>query len=186
VIQKKWLIGLCTAALLLLNMVFVVAAQDDARDGSIRGTVYLDLNGNGQCVNEGEPIHVGVPIEFVSNDGQWSHYLATGEDGTYGLVGAGYGTWQVSARPNANDFVVTSEPTLSVFIGSDQKLALNIDFCIQAIDGTSGNVVASSATANAILPQAGGSFTGGVLYIVATLVGLLFIGGGAWISLRRA
>ena len=180
--KKKWLIGFIVALVLSMSITVLASAQDDARDGSIRGTVYLDENGNGKCVDEGEPIHPGVPIEFVSDDGKWSTYLQTGDDGTYGLVSAGYGTWQVSARPNANDFVVTSEPTIAVFVGSEEKLALNINFCIQATDGV---ITTRNATSNAVLPQAGGGFNNN-FYILAAIIGLAFLSAGAYVGFLKA
>jgi hypothetical protein len=148
-------------------------------NGSIRGTVYLDANGDGKCVGTGEAIHPGVPIEFVSDDGKWSTYLQTGDDGTYGLVAAAYGTWTVSARPNPNDFVVTSKPTLSVFIGSEQPLALNVDFCIQTKGGPIQN-----RPVGTLLPSSGAAAQNGG-FVAAGLAGLLFMGAGAMVVLRR-
>ncbi|MCA9979933.1 MAG: hypothetical protein KDD89_03855, partial [Anaerolineales bacterium] len=99
------------ALVLLLATTAVVSAQEK-NIGSIRGTVYLDRNADGVCgADQGDPIQAGVPIEFVSNDGGFTTYLQSGDNGTYGLVAAGLGTWQVSARPNANDFIVTSTAT---------------------------------------------------------------------------
>ena len=145
-------------------------------DGSIRGTVYLDTNGDGKCVGTGEPTHPGVPIEFVSDDGQWSTYLQTGDNGTYGLVAAAYGTWKVSARPNPNDFVVTSQATRHVFIGSEQPLALNIDFCIQ----TKGGPIQNKPV---LLPTSGAAAHNGGFW-AAGLLGVVLMGAGTAV-LRR-
>lgn len=176
-----------TAALLLIVMAVGLAQAQQVYDGSIRGTVYLDRNGDGKCVDTGEPTHPGVPIEFVSNDGQWSTFLATGDDGTYGLVAAAYGTWTVSARPNANDFVVTSTATKSVFIGEDERVALNVDFCIQEIDGpittTSGTNIATFT--NVIFLPASGAAANNTPYYIAFALGFLLFAAGAVFHLKR-
>ena len=177
--SKRLIVGLLMGVLAAVAAVGSVAAQV-VYDGSIRGTVYLDANGDGQCVGTGEATHPGVPIEFVSDDGKWSTYLQTGDNGTYGLVAAAYGTWTVSARPNPNDFVVTSKPTLSVFIGSEQPLALNVNFCIQ----TKGGPIQNQPTTT-YLPTSGTAAQNGGL-VVAGLLGLLLIGGGAAVAKRRS
>jgi hypothetical protein len=99
--------------------------------GSIRGTVYEDLNADGRCVGTGEPALAGVTIQFVSNDGNATVYLYSGDNGTYGLVAAGLGTWTVTAQPPAGH-VVTSKNPLQVFLGpeEDQQLVLGVDFCV--------------------------------------------------------
>lgn len=158
----------------------VISAQSQTSNGSIRGTVYIDSNGNGQCPDEGEPTHPGVPIEFISDDGEWSTYLQTGENGTYGLVAAGYGTWSVSARPNANDFVVTSEPTLNVFIGSEEPLALNINFCIRETNASAVTIISTST----ILPAAGEA-ANNTPFTVGLLSGLALIGLGGVLFTKK-
>lgn len=183
--MKKIVIAII-ASLILTLMVSAAVAQEEF-NGSIRGTVYLDKNGDGQCVNTGEPTHPGVPIEFVSNDGKWSTYLATGDNGTYGLVAAAYGTWTVSARPNANDFVVTSKATRSVFIGSDEPVALNIDFCIQDIDGpvtTSAGTNIATFT-NVVYLPASGAEANNLPYYIAFVAGFLLMAGGAALYLKQ-
>lgn len=180
--NKKVLIGFILALVTVMSTAALISAQ--TYNGSIRGTVYMDTNGNGVCgPDEGEVTHPGVPIEFVSDDGEYTTYLATGDDGTYGLVAAAYGTWKVSARPNANDFVVTSEPTLNVFVGSEEPVALNINFCIQATDAET-TADANATTTNAVLPQAGGQFDS-TLYIIAAVLGAALFAAGAFYSLRR-
>lgn len=107
-----------------------VQQSSDLR-GSIRGTVYEDLNADGRCVGTGEPALAGVTIQFVSNDGNATVYLYSGNNGTYGLVAAGLGTWTVTAQPPAGH-VVTSKNPLQVFLGveEDKQLVLGADFCI--------------------------------------------------------
>lgn len=177
--NKQLRMAMILGALFALLGVGAALAQT-APNGSIRGTVYLDKNGDGKCVGTGDPIQAGVPIEFVSDDGKWSTYLQSGANGTYGLVAAAYGTWTVSARPNANDFVVISKPTLSVFIGSEQPLALNIDFCVQ----TKGGPVTGGSTTTTLLPTSG-TAANNIGFLAAGLSGLLLVGLGAVVVRRR-
>lgn len=170
VVGLLWL-GLSTAV--------VQAQSQDNNIGSIRGTVYIDSNRDGQCgPTFGDPTHPGVPIEFVSNDGNFTTFLQSGDNGTYGLVAAGLGTWQVSARPNANDFVVTGTATRSVFIGAEEPLALGVDFCIVP---TSGGTIPGGGLGVIApithLPTAGAP-DNLAWFNVALLVGTLFMGAG--------
>lgn len=144
----------------------VEEGSEDVR-GSIRGNVRLDANGDGVCI--GEAAQPGIPIEFVSNDGETSVFLQSGADGSYGLVAAGLGTWQVTARPGA-EFVVTSQNPRSAFIGEDQRLALGIDFCV-AKAGTVAPVT--------VLPAAGASPGAGLLVLALVLAGTLLLAAGA-------
>lgn len=185
--MRKFIVALMAGLVVAAAGVSLAMAQ--SYNGSIRGTVYLDANGDGLCVDTGEETHPGVPIEFVSNDGEWSTYLATGDDGTYGLVAAAYGTWTVSARPNANDFVVTSATTQSVFIGEEEPVALNIDFCIQEIDGpiTAGTEIATfTATTATFLPSSGAAADNAPYYVALAGGLLLVIAGGVLQVKQRA
>jgi hypothetical protein len=145
--------------------------QSDEVRGSIRGTVYEDRNGDGKCVNTGEPILAGIPINFVSNDGQWTTRLYSGENGTYGLVAAGLGTWNVTADPPA-PWVVTSRKTVQAFLGENQRLVLGVDFCLS-----------KTGTRPPVLPAAGAAVS--PLFATAALVGLGLMGLGAGIEIRR-
>ncbi len=142
-----------------------------AADGSIRGTLYEDTNADGKC-GAGDPLLTGIPIQFVSNDGQTTLYLQSGADGTYGLVAAGYGTWQVTADPPA-PWVVTSEKTIRAFVGSEQRVALNVNFCLSTIEKVQTNVV---------LPRAG-SADNPVWFVLAAVAGLALLGAGS--AVRR-
>jgi hypothetical protein len=144
--------------------------QSDVR-GSIRGTVYEDKNGDGKCVNTGEPILAGIPINFVSNDGQTSVRLFSGDNGTYGLVAAGLGTWRVTADPPA-PWVVTSRKTVEAFLGENQRLVLGVDFCLSKTGGRP-----------TVLPAAGAAVAPILLW--AALVGVGLIGVGAGMEARR-
>lgn len=166
--MKRLAIALAGVLLTSLALATAAAAQGETR-GSIRGTIREDKNGDGFCA--GEPAKPGIPIEFVSNDGETVVFLQSGDDGTYGLVAAGLGTWKVSARP-PSDYIVTSTPTREAFLGENQRLVLGIDFCVRK--ASAGYVV---------LPDAGGT--------ASALVGWLFVGGlltvaaGAGITWRR-
>jgi hypothetical protein len=145
----------------------------EARDGSIRGTVRLDRNGDGRCADE--PVLADIPIRFVSDNGATTLFLRSGENGTYGLVAAGYGTWQVSADPPA-PYVVTSQKTINAFLGANQKLALGVDFCVADI----ANV---RAQAPVILPQSGAPVAPPLA--AAALTGLTLLLSGLTFEWRR-
>ena len=115
---------------------------------------------------------VGIPIEFVSNDGKTTVFLQSGDDGTYGLVAAGLGTWTVSAKPSA-EWVVTSKNPLEVFLGSDQLLVLGVDFCVASI----------STPITVVLPESGAAVA--PLIAAAMVIGAGFVTVGAGLELRR-
>jgi hypothetical protein len=144
--------------------------QDEVR-GSIRGTLYEDKNGDGKCVNTGEPILAGIPINFVSDNGTTTVRLFSGDNGTYGLVAAGLGTWRVTADPPA-PWVVTSAKTVQAFLGENQRLVLGVDFCLS-----------KAGVRPTVIPAAGAAVA--PIFVVAALVGLAFIGLGAGIEIRR-
>jgi hypothetical protein len=150
----------------------VVGQTEQTRDGSIRGTVRLDRNGDGRCADE--PILPDIPIRFVSEDGNWTLYLRSGDDGTYGLVAAGYGAWRVTADPPA-PYVVTSQKTINARLGDNQNLVLGVDFCI-------ANIRNVRAQAPVVLPQSGGVAPG---LVTAVFAGVAFILSGLILEWRR-
>lgn len=150
-------------------------ADDDVTRGSIRGTVYDDKNADGSCAND--PILAGVPIKFVSNDQQWTGYLQSGENGTYGLVAAGLGTWTVTAEPGAG-MIVTSKNPLQVFIGEANRLALGVDFCVAKGTKTTG-------TGTVILPTAGAAVAPSFIISGLSGLGLIVLGFGMEVRRRR-
>jgi hypothetical protein len=151
----------------------LIAGQtDEPQHGSIRGTIRLDQNGDGRCANE--PILADIPIRFVSDDGNWSVYLRSGDNGTYGLVAAGYGTWKVTADPPA-PYVVTSQKTINAFLGDNQKLVLGVDFCVADIRNV-------RAQAPVVLPQSGGVAPG---LLTAVFVGAAFVFSGMALEWHR-
>lgn len=173
--SKKMSIGLILALLLTL-MATAVQAQSG---GSIRGNVREDTNGDGKCT-DGAAI-VGMTIEFKSSHAEMvTVYLQSGDDGSYGLVAAGLGSWEVTAKPNS-DYRITSAKTVPVFIDENQSLALGIDFCAQKTSGT-------TTTGTTVLPQSGGvvptQSPAQALTLAALLGGMLFVT-GAGLEYRR-
>lgn len=166
---RKWLLSLVLVGLVAVILAPAVAAQTR----SIRGTVREDKDGDGKCANG--PIVVGVPIEFISNDGKWTHVLYTGSDGTYGLVEVGLGTWTVTAKPSA-EWVVTSAKSLKPFVSEPQPVVLNNDFCIRK-----ATAVTSGGTT--VLPQSGSFMPTGLA--VSLFTGVMFVVTGLVVEGRR-
>jgi hypothetical protein len=159
--------------------------------GSIRGTVYNDVNADGACADE--PVLAGVPIKFVSQRGDTSVYLQSGANGTYGLVAAGLGTWTVTAEPGAG-MIVTSQNPLQVFIGEDNTLALNVNFCVAAgapapaVTPLPGVVYAPSygpGPKTVILPTAGANIAPTLIATGVTGLGLILFGFSIEMRRRR-
>ena len=134
----------------------------DEEGRSIRGTIYIDVNGDGKCINTGvaneEPIE-GVQIEFVSSDENTVINHTTGSGGHYELASAGESYWRVTAKPSTN-WVVTSENPLYAPIYSDTPLAKDINFCVQKVTAVApltapSILTTSSNTDNTLLPNSG-------------------------------
>lgn len=135
--------------------------------GSIQGMVYVDVTGDGRCINtgvEGEGPIEGIPVEFVSSDEQTIITLTSGPDGQFGLFAAGASYWGVSARPGA-DWVVTTEPTIYVPIYADSLSATDVNFCVQ-----------QASVARVVLPASGAQQP--LAWGWLALAGLLFVGLG--------
>jgi hypothetical protein len=171
---SKKIVLLVVIALILTLVAGAVSAQE--QQGSIRGTVYQDLNGDGKCVNTGEPILVGTPIKFVSNDGKTTLYLQSGENGTYGLVAAGFGTWTVTADPN-NEWAVTSMNPIEVFLGSEQLLVLGVDFCVAKV---------GTVPPQTVLPESGAAIAPLLMVVMTVGAGLSVAGIGLEVRRRRS
>ena len=162
--------------------------------GSIRGTVYNDLNGDGSCATE--PALGGVPIKFVSDRGDTTVFLQSGENGTYGLVAAGLGTWTVTAEPGAG-WIVTSKNPVQAFIGEESNLVLGVNFCVaegSTTDNTgsdndgSGNSGSGQPRPNprsVIMPTAGASVAPALVTTGATGIALFLAGAGIEFNRRR-
>lgn len=163
----------------LFLLVGTVQAQTDER-GSISGAVYKDVNGDGVCVEtgvEGEVPVEGVTIEFVSSDEATVVTLTTAENGTYGLAAAGQSFWRVTAQPDPEKYIVTSEnPRYAPVYPEDGLVQTGYDFCVS--EGTNAVI---------ILPESGGaSSSGGNLVVWVTAVfGLMLIGTGIFLEWKR-
>lgn len=162
-ISRFALIGL----IILLLVPAIASAQ--ATSGSIKGTVYLDANADGFCVGTGDVGLKGVPLKFVSGD--TTIFLESGDDGTFGLVAAGFSTWEVAAEPTA-EYVVTSENPKYATINQANPTAEGVNFC-----------VAKVGTVPPVLPQSGATIA--PIMIAALLVGAGFLIAGISIEYRR-
>lgn len=171
---------------------------DNETRGSIRGTVYEDRNGDGQCSGTDDPIIAGIPVEFVSNDGQVTLYLQSGENGTYGLVAAGLGTWTVTVRPPEN-YVVTSAASHQVLIDAENRVATGVDFCVRERatgpgPGGPGHPGGPKPHHPVVLPESGApaettaqvsNEQPAAFLLVAALVGVMLIFAGGVVTLRE-
>lgn len=138
-----------------------VASNQNEPRGSIFGSVYLDVNGDGNCINsgvEGEQPVANVNMQFTSSDATTIIPLTTGSDGTFGLVAAGESNWEVMAIPETN-MIVTSQNPIYVPVYKDGTLDHNsINFCIAAAASQIANPVAEGS-ANAIIVTNNGTTT---------------------------
>lgn len=184
--KKVWLVGL-TLALLLAFSAAGVGAQES---GSIRGAVYQDINGDGQCVNTGVPGEVpiaGVDLEFVNTGGEYKLNLYSGDNGTYGLVAASFGYWRVTAMPSSG-WIVTSQNPVVVVIDHDKPLALDVNFCVfQGYAMPNFPVLYPVQTWPAVLPESGAAAEsgGGWTTAVVALFGLSLVVAGVGLEYRR-
>lgn len=100
--------------------------------GTVRGFVYVDVNGDGKCVNTGvagEEAVQGIPVEFVSSDKKYVITNISAANGAFELAGAGQSYWQVTAKPDAA-WVVTSVNPQSALVAEDNLVAANVNFCV--------------------------------------------------------
>jgi uncharacterized protein YkwD len=128
------------------------AAPDRNSRGTIRGGVYEDVAGDGRCVAGERPV-AGIDVSFVTAGP--AIILHTGSDGTFGLVAAGQGAWQVTARPNASEWVVTSaNPRIvqvNAFVGLVQT---DVNFCVKRTGpGSATSGLAGLTTYAAVLAE---------------------------------
>jgi hypothetical protein len=183
--------------LLLAVTVSVTSAYGNGR-GTIRGSVYQDVNGDGLCVNTGvagEEAVAGVSLEFVSSDGNHTIHLYTGENGTYGLANAGFSNWKVTATPNS-DWVVTSVNPLYANINNDNPEALDVNFCVAKVGYWTGPVYpvhpiypGGQVPPSVVMPESGApavasNYTA-LLTAVVAFGGLIFIMLGVGLELKR-
>lgn len=145
-----------------------VDSGDGEARGSMQGNVYLDVNGDGVCVNsgvEGERPIEGVPVEFVSSDEQTVITVTSGDDGGFGLFAAGQSNWRVTAKPESG-LVVTSANPLHVPVYPESLGHTGVNFCVAEGREANGVIVLASgqtivvgdgvaATGTILLPEAG-------------------------------
>ena len=164
---------------------------DAANNKSIRGSVYIDVNSDGVCVNSGVAGEVPVPfinIDFISSAGEKLVTLQSGENGTYGMVNAGDSYWQVVADPD-NTWVVTSQNPLYVPIGDDTPVQIGVDFCVQKVDTYVPPTTLPIVSPPVLLPEAGAAAQSGnmgLLLVAITGMGLVLIGAGLKVRERAA
>lgn len=160
---------------ILLATVGAVSAQTQPDDGAIRGTVYQDLNANGSCATDSEPVLAGVSIEFVSDRGDTA-VLASGTDGRYELVTVASGTWTVTAKPGKGHSVTSTNPHV-VGITVDQPVTSGADFCVANVSGTTGGA------AVVVLPESGSPVSPVLLAAIAA--GTLLVLAGLSLEMQR-
>ena len=166
--------------------------DDDEERGTMQGHVYLDIDGDGVCVDsgvEGERPIEGVPVEFVSSDEQTVITVTSGDDGGFGLFAAGQSNWRVTAKPETG-YVVTSANPLQVPVYPESLGHTGVDFCVAEGRESNGIIVLASgqtivvgdgvaATGTVLLPEAGAAaqpdysgFIGGTAVLGIVLFGL--------------
>lgn len=164
-------------------------ASNDNVHGTVRGFVYLDVNGDGKCVNTGvageTPVE-GIPIEFMSSDEKTVITNSSAANGAYELAGAGQSYWRVTARPDAA-WVVTSENPLYAPVYPDNLAATDVNFCVQKV-GTAVFPLVSPANASGeyMLPEAGAAQNSAMLWPFLLGISLIVLGiGWRWYELNR-
>ena len=197
--SPKVRLALAFGLILVLMGSGLAQAQETSNDGevrgSIRGTVTEDRNGDGRCDGAEDAAVVGIPIEFTSTDGQHILFLQSGDDGTYGLVAAGLGTWTVTVRPPEN-YVATSNPVRQVTLTAEQGLVTGVDYCVRQ-RGVPGGPMGGPGHGGpmrppgphhppVLLPESGAAgMSGSTGLWIAGLVGVLFVGVGLVLSGRN-
>lgn len=153
--------------------------------GTVRGFVYLDVNGDGRCVNTGvvgEEAVVGIPVEFVSSDEKHTITNTSAINGAYELAGAGLSYWRVTAKPD-NNWVVTSQNPLYAPVTEENLAAVDVNFCV-AKAGTAvypliAPVYTVPTTGDYFLPESGAAAPTPVnATLWLALLGLAFIAVG--------
>ena len=158
------------------------SSTDDVPNKSIRGSVYIDVNSDGVCVNSGVEGEVPVQfinIDFTSSAGEKLATLQSGDNGTYGFADVGDSYWEVKADPD-NTWVVTSQNPIFVPIGNDTPVQTGVDFCVQKVD-TYRPPTGGSGSGGVLLPEAGAAQPVGstaLLFVAISGMGLILLGAG--------
>lgn len=127
-------------ALLFMSTSAVAAGKSEAvllqaANGSIRGAVFLDSNGNGLW-EANEPALSGIYVTVYST-GDWSHAFATGKDGTYAAVALSPSYYTVELTLPAGYVATTRTRIEGIAIGGDAAaLSLNNNFGIAPLGTT--------------------------------------------------
>ena len=156
---------------------------DAGNNKSIRGSVYIDVNSDGVCVNSGVDGEVPVQninIDFISSAGENLVTLQSGENGTYGLVNAGDSYWEVVVDPD-NTWIVTSQNPLYASISDDTPVQIGIDFCVQKVDAYMPPTTLPIVSPPVLLPEAGAAQQSGniaLMLVAITGMGLVLLGTG--------
>lgn len=202
--SRKISVSLLLAVLLSLVVSAVYAQEgprptptDFPKTGSVRGFVYVDVNGDGRCVETGVAGEVpiaGIPVKFTSSDGNYVFTHNSGENGAFELAAAGLSNWQVAADPDSA-WIVTSENPRYALVAEGSLVATDVNFCVQktgtavspAAAGAYENVyptIASPAAAEAVsdsgeyvLPEAGAAAPNMIVFWPLLLaLGLIALG----------
>lgn len=182
--MKTWKRTSFIALMATVLFFFTAVAYAQQEKGSIRGAVYQDVNGDGRCVETGIPGEgpvEGITIEFTSSDGETVLTLQSGSDGTYGLVAAGQSYWQVTAKPDPAEWIVTStNPLYAPVFPENGLVQTGYNFC-----------VGKGANAIIVLPESGaaaGQHTNNLLLAAAALLGIsvFALGAGMEVARRRS
>ena len=178
--KRIWLTILLVVLLLAVG---VTAAQAQASNGAIRGTLYNDTNADGVC-GEGDPTVSGVPIEFTHSGGH-TITLTSGNDGTYGLAGVSIGTWSVAAQP-LQGWTTTSASPIVVTLTAEVNTASNENFCLAQVTVTQPIAPTPTPVPPTTLPESGAESPPTIW--VASIAGaaLQFVGMALIIRERRA
>lgn len=127
--------ALAITMMLVLTGAGSASAANDGPAGTIRGGVYEDTDGNGECTENAfeswRPVP-GVEVHFRSAGTSLSLY--SGSNGTFGLTPATPGAWQVQVKPVPGTWLVTSANPLQVMVGAGQNAAqTGVNFCLLRI-----------------------------------------------------
>lgn len=172
-------------------------SSNNNRLGTVRGVIYVDVNGDGQCVNTGvagEEPAAGIPVEFVSSDEKYVITHKSGENGDYELAGAGQSNWRVTAKPDS-EWIVTSENPQYGLVSADNLAATDVNFCVGKGVSTAVYPMIESLSASEVpadgeyvLPEAGASAAERNATLLPLLLGLLFVALGfglRWYEISR-
>jgi hypothetical protein len=143
--------------------------------GSIRGMVYRDVNGDGQCVATGivgETPLEGVTVQFVSSDEQTVITQLSAANGGFELAGAGESYWRVTLQPSAG-WVVTSENPRYAPVYAPNLVVTDVNFCVQQGTAVVLPALIIPSSAPPLLPDSGAPANMFSFWLVVT--GLAFI-----------